>query len=338
MRNMNAQDLSIAELAGQRLMVGFDGLICDADLESLIRELKVGGLILFSPNLDTRDQITELCRSAQDVARAAGHSPLFIAIDQEGGEVARLRAPFTEFPGNPYMESESDAESFGRVTAGELSNLGINMNMAPVMDLAPENFQSIMAGRSFGSDPQWVSRLGTVVIRTLQKNGVMAVAKHFPGIGRTTIDSHLDLPVLETDETELDAYDLIPFYAAIEADAAGFMLSHIRYAGVDPEWPASLSEAIARGLLRQTMGFDGVVMTDDLDMGAVRNYFDFRTCTERILAADIDIALICHRSPDMEAVYEIIYNSLKQSEDIRRRGELSADRILQLKRTYLARL
>jgi len=325
----------MSELAGQRLMVGFDGLTCDADLEVLIRQLKVGGLILFSRNLDTRQQIIELCRKSQEIARSAGHPPLLIAIDQEGGEVARLRAPFTEFPGNPHMTSESDAEDFGRVTAGELSELGINMNMAPVMDIAPENFQSIMAGRAFGSDPQWVSRLGTVVIRALQENGVMAVAKHFPGIGRTTLDSHLDLPVLDTDESELDAYDLIPFYAAIAADAAGFMLSHIRYTGVDPKWPASLSEAIARDLLRQTMGYNGVVMTDDLDMGAIRNHFDIRTSTKQILAADIDIALICHRSPDMETVYEIIYNSLKHSEDLRKRGEVSANRILSLKQKYL---
>ena len=332
---MKSAKLSISELAGERLMVGFNGLTCDADLEFLIRNLKVGGLILFSGNLDSRDQIIELCRSAQETARSAGHSPLLIAIDQEGGEVARLRAPFTEFPGNPHMTAESDAETFGRVTAGELSDLGINMNMAPVMDVAPEHVQSIMAGRAFGSDPQWVSRMGKVVIRTLQEHGVMAVAKHFPGIGRTTLDSHLDLPVLETDETELAAFDLISFYAAMEAGAAGFMLSHIRYTGVDPEWPASLSETIARDLLRQTMGYDGVVMTDDLDMGAIRNHFDIRTCTERILAADIDMALICHRSPDMETVYEIIYNRLKHSEDLRRRGEVSADRILTLKQKYL---
>ena len=332
---MNAQNLSISELAGQRLMVGFDGLTCDADLEFLIRVLKVGGLILFSRNLDTREQITELCRRSQEVAASAGHPPLLIAIDQEGGEVARLRAPFTEFPGNLHMADESDAEDFGRVTAGELTGLGINMNMAPVMDLAPENVQSIMAGRAFGADPQWASRLGTAVIRTLQENGVMAVAKHFPGIGRTTLDSHLDLPVLDTDHTELEAYDLIPFYAAIEADATGFMLSHIRYTGVDTEWPASLSEAIARNLLRQTMGYNGVVMTDDLDMGAIRNHFDIRTCTRQILAADIDIALICHRSPDMETVYEIIYNRLKHSEDLKRRGEISVHRILALKEKYL---
>jgi len=333
---MNAQDLSIAELAGQRIMVGFNGLICDADLEFLIRDLKVGGLILFSCNIDSKDQISELCQSAQDTARSAGHPPLLIAIDQEGGEVARLKAPFTEFPGNPRMKAESDAEHFGRVAAGELSNLGINMNMAPVMDLAPENVESIMAGRAFGSDPQWVSRLGTVVIQTLQENGVMAVAKHFPGIGRTTLDSHLDLPVLETNETDLEDYDLIPFCAAIEAGVAGFMLSHIRYTGLDDEWPASLSETIARNLLRRKMGYGGVVMTDDLDMGAIRNHFTIQTCTERILAADIDIALICHRSPDMETIYELIYNSLKRSEDLRRRGELAVNRILELKKRYLS--
>lgn len=316
-------------------MVGFDGTGLDEPLKFLIGQIKAGGLILFAANLESPDQIRELCFAAQDYAGQCGQPPLFIAIDQEGGQVARLKAPFTRFPGNPHMRHAADAEHFAEVTAAELNQVGINMNMAPVMDVAPENINSIMAQRAFGGNPDWVARLGLTVIEHLQRNNIMAVAKHFPGIGRTILDSHLDLPVLDDDLAALEGFDLIPFKACIQHGVCGIMLSHIFYPQLDEQWPASLSKYIANDLLRRRMGYDGLVMTDDLDMGAIAKHYDIQICIRQILAADIDQALICHQGPNIEIAFEQIVKEITDSAEMKDRGVESAGRILKTKRKYI---
>ncbi len=315
-------------------MIGFDGTELGAETRALIAELHIGGLILFSQNLDTPEQIARLCRQAQAQAAACGLPPLFIAIDQEGGQVARLREPFTVFDGNPAMRGRNDAAHFGRVTAAELSALGINMDMAPVVDVA-FTADSVMDRRAFAGDPARVAEMGVAVIEALQGNGVMAVAKHFPGIGRTTLDSHLDRPLLDTPWRELAASDLLPFEAAVRRGVSGVMLSHIVYRDRDPRWPASLSVKIAHDVLRDRMGYDGLVMTDDLDMGAIKKYYDIDTVMQRVLAADIDLALICHRGPDIARAYEVMLSELGKSARLRRRARRSAGRILATKEKYI---
>lgn len=332
---MNSDQFSDGQLAGQRLMVGFDGTTLTRDLKYLIDTVRVGGIILFSRNIHDPEQLGELCRSVQDHALICGQPPLFIAVDQEGGKVARLRSPFTEFEGNPSMRNETDAVSFSTITARELKEVGINMNMAPVMDVAFADVDSIMAGRSFGDDPYWTARMGTVVIEQMQKNGIMAVAKHFPGIGRTTLDSHLDRPHLDTVPEKLMRADMVPFTAAIHHDVAGIMLSHIVYEKIDANWPASLSPPIAADLLRKKLGYNGVVLTDDLDMGAVKEYYPIETVIKQIMAADIDQALICHRSPDIEAAVERMTSILRETPGMRKRAQASVKRILALKASYL---
>ncbi len=332
---MKANGFSEQQLAGQRLMAGFDGTCLNDDLRFLIDSLKVGGIILFSYNISDPEQLKKLCSSVQEYAALSGQPPLLIAIDQEGGQVARLKEPFTRFPGNPAMKDEKDAKHFARVTAGELMGLGINMNMAPVMDLAPEGMSGIMAKRSFGHDPERVSKMGTCVIKHLQKNGVMAVAKHFPGIGRTVLDSHVDLPLLGAELSVLESSDFIPFEAAIQHDVAGIMLSHIVYEKIDPKWPASLSTRIAKGLLRERMGFKGLVITDDLDMGAISNHYDIKTGIRQILSADIDIPLICHKGPAVEIAFDEILSALQNSEELMGAGIASVNRIMDVKRQYL---
>ncbi|MFW6332078.1 MAG: beta-N-acetylhexosaminidase [Thermodesulfobacteriota bacterium] len=331
---MNFSELTDAQAAGQRLMAGFDGTDLNAELKRLIDTLLVGGVILFSRNIVDPNQLQALCRSIQEWARKAGQPPLFIAIDQEGGKVARLKPPFTQFPGNPHMKDESDAEAFARITASELTGMGINMDMAPVLDVAPQEGESVMADRVFGCDPEQVARMGCRVIEVLQNNGIMAVAKHFPGIGRTLLDSHLDLPTLEATPAELEAFELPPFAAAIRNGVAGMMLSHIRYSGLDAEWPASLSIAVARDLLRERMGYDGLVLTDDLDMGAIHNYFDTRIVIKRVLQAEIDIALICHAGPAIQTACDEILENW-HTEDLHLKNRACVERILRMKRTYL---
>ncbi|MBC2717761.1 MAG: beta-N-acetylhexosaminidase [Desulfobacteraceae bacterium] len=323
-------------MAGQRLMVGFDGTIFNSDLESLIKDLKVSGIILFSQNIENPDQLTTLCKSIQSYALVCGQPPMFIAIDQEGGTVARLRKPhFKEFPSVTALKNESDAKAFSRDMATELSKLGINMNMAPVMDVAPTDIASIMKKRIFGNDPKQVSKMGRTIIKHHQKQNIMAVAKHFPGIGRTTTDSHLELPELAVTENDLDSFDLIPFKAAVESRVSGIMLSHIRYTDIDSVWPASLSPEIARNLLRNRMGFNGIVMTDDLDMGAIKNHYDIQTVIRQVLAAEIDLALICHKGPNIEIAFKEMKKNISEDRKLKEKNNESLKRIMACKKIFL---
>jgi len=332
---MEITKMSNAQLAGQRLMVGFEGTVLNEDLKFLINRLKIGGIILFAINIESPDQIQDLCRSIQDYARICQQPPLFIAIDQEGGLVARLKEPFTIFPGNPHMKSEADAVRFAEITAAEMNQIGINMNMAPVMDVSSEGSGSIMAQRTFGDNPDWVSRLGVKIIEHLQLNKIMAVAKHFPGIGRTALDSHLDMPVLHDDLSVMERLDLIPFEAGIRSGVSGVMLSHIFYSQLDPQWPASLSLQIAKNLLREQMQFDGLVLTDDLDMGAITKHYDIQTAVHQILAADIDLTLICHKGPSIEIAFEEMAKEITDAPAIKASGMESVERIMKAKRKYI---
>ena len=332
---MDEKQLSNATLAGQRLVIGFDGTAFSPELERRMEELKIGGVILFSGNIETPVQLKELCVAIQRKARSLDLPPPFIAIDQEGGMVARLKPPFTVFPGSPAMKCAMDAGLFADITSSELSRVGVNMNMAPVVDVAPEGFESVMEGRMFGKDPAWTAELGTAVVERLQKGGVMAVAKHFPGIGRTTLDSHLDLPVSDIEPDDLRGFDLIPFRAAIEKQVAGVMLSHVTYEKLDDQWPASLSTTISRDLLRKELGFQGLAITDDLDMGAIEKHFDIETCIGRIFEADIDIALICHPSPKIDEAFEALLRAVESGQESRKKAEQSIARILDCKRRFL---
>ncbi len=331
---MDIAAFSPEQSAGQRLMVGFDGTELNRDLKFLIKTLKVGGIILFARNLINPGQIKRLCSSIQEYARSCGQPPLFISIDQEGGKVARLKEPFTQFPGNPEMKGPEDAIHFARVTAAELTEIGVNMNLAPVLDVTPEGINSVQASRVFGHDPLWVSELGTVVIDHLQANNIMAVAKHFPGIGRIILDPHHEISDLDIDADAMQTTDLLPFKAAIENNVAGIMLSHIRYPKMDARWPASLSTTIANDLLRRQMGYCGVIMTDDLDMGAIKKHYDIKTVLRQILSADIDIALICHKGPDIKNAFEEILDAQNRSQSIKAKGMKSLERIMNLKSKY----
>ncbi|MGD9973477.1 MAG: beta-N-acetylhexosaminidase [Desulfatirhabdiaceae bacterium] len=325
---MTKNGLIQKQLSGQQLMVGFDGIEMNAELEHLIGHIGVGGVILFSRNIVSKEQVTRLCADIQACAQTHEIPRLFIAIDQEGGQVARLKAPFTEFEGNPSMTSAEDAIRFARITARELNEIGVNMDLAPVMDVVPPDLDGIMSKRVFGRDPEWVAQMGCVVIDHLQQNNMMAVAKHFPGIGRTVLDSHMDLPTLETGLHELESTDLIPFAAAIRQGVAGIMLSHILYTAIDPEWPASLSISIARDLLRRQMGYTGLVMTDDLDMGAIAKHYDLSLSVNRAILAEIDLILICHSGPAIDTAADLLRRIETDEPDLTRHA---IDRILRVK-------
>ncbi|MCP4673732.1 MAG: glycoside hydrolase family 3 protein [Desulfobacula sp.] len=321
-------------MAGQRLMLGFDGIELNDDLKYIINQIKACGIILFKRNIETPAQVAALCRGCQEYAKTCGLPPLFIAVDQEGGSVARLKEPFTIFKGNPFIESVDDAKNFASITADELKQAGINMNFAPVLDVVPDGVDSIMKYRAFKGNAKQVSKLGIKVICGLQKKKILAVAKHFPGIGRTIKDSHFHLPVLNIDFKTLEQSDLLPFKDAKENDVSGVMLSHILYPKLDDKWQASLSPHIAKELLRKKIGFNGLVMTDDLDMKAIRH--DMKTCIRQILKSDIDIALICHKGPDIDTAFNEITRQIDKSEKLYKACEQSLQRILKYKKKYLS--
>ena len=314
-------------------MLGFDGFEMNDGLKEAIERFWAGGIILFRYNIASPEQLKQLCADAQALAKSLGRPPLFIAVDQEGGTVARLRAPFTEFPGNPHIHSRKEAEAFARVTAAELSAGGINMNLAPVLDMVPPGAESIMEKRAFPGDADQVSVLGGAVIDTLQENGVMAVAKHFPGIGRTVLDSHHTLPVLDIDTHTLESNDMVPFRRACDQGVAGVMLSHIMFPQQDPHWQASLSPIIAKKMLREKLNYQGLLLTDDLDMKAISH--DMETCVRQIFLADIDLTLICHRGPDMERAFTHMIHLMESETNFRDMGRISVDRILAMKKVKL---
>lgn len=324
---------SIENLAGQRLMLGFDGRALDSGLKTMIKDFRAGGIILFRYNVESHSQVRTLCTEAQAYAQSCGLPPLFIAIDQEGGVVARLRHPFREFPGNPHIHTPDQARAFARDCGQDLLDLGINMNLAPVLDVVPEGMPSIMKERAFPGDAGQVAELGTEVITTFQDAGLMAVAKHFPGIGSTVKDSHLTLPVMAADRQALEARDLIPFRAAIRAGVAGVMLSHISYPALDKEWQASLSTVIARDLVRRDLGYQGLVLTDDLDMKAIS--LDMDTCMKRVLEAEVDLALICHTGPGIQQGYDALCRYLETDPGLKERAERSFGRIMAAKTRFL---
>lgn len=331
---MNHQSTTARERAGQRVMAGFRGTEFNSEIEYLISNLKIGGLILFALNIETPAQVKALCDRAQACAASQGLPPLLIAIDQEGGVVARLKAPrFKTFPGNPAITTRDEAKAFARSMAEELARVGINLNLAPVLDVVPAGFDSIMASRALPGDPEQVAALGACIIETLQANGIMACAKHFPGIGRTVLDSHFELPVLHAHGTRLESSDLVPFTRAVKADVATMMLSHILFTALDPVWPASLSPVIADRLLRDKIGFRGVSMTDDLDMKAIKQ--DISTCITQILRANIDLALICHTGPDIEQAVLEVEKQTGRDERLFRMADQSLERITRLKKRFL---
>lgn len=324
---------NLAEIAGSRLMTGFNDTTLTANLEHFIKDFKIGGVILFRRNIENPKQLAKLCENIQECAKDNGLPPLFISIDQEGGNVSRLGVPFTQFPkGAPGLVTVENTVEFAEITALELNACNINMDMAPVLDVAPKGFGSFMEKRVLGTTPESVAKLGLAMISSFQSNGIIPVGKHFPGIGRTIPDSHIELPVFEDTLESLRAFDLIPFQEAIQGGLEAIMLSHILYTKLDAAYPASLSASIVKRLLREGMGFNGVVMTDDMDMGAIVENYGYVEAVTKALDATVDIILVCHESEKIEQTFNLL---LEDTENNKESAEESYARIMRLKDKYL---
>lgn len=283
---------------GQLVIVGFDGHTAPPGLKALAREFDLAGVILFARNVDSPSQVADLGREIGSLAREL---PLWISVDQEGGRVARLRAPFTEWPPMITLGRAGDgalAERFARALAAELRAVGFNLDYAPVLDVQTNPANTVIGDRAFGERPADVARLGRVIIRALQSEGIAACGKHFPGHGDTSADSHHTLPIVEHSPQRLREVELVPFRAAIHEGVASIMTAHVLIPALDEERPVSLSRAIVHGWLREELGYQGLVMSDDLGMRAISDRYGSDVAAAAAIAAGCDAVLLC--GPDLE--------------------------------------
>ena len=337
--------LDLSELnnkIGRLFMVGIPGTQLDSGTEALIRDYCPGGVILFSRNIEDPLQLTRLCIDLQDRAMKYHGIPLFLAIDQEGGRVARLREPFTLFPGNAAIGEDSSpqdkAMEFARVTAREMTLVGLNMDLAPVVDVRRGQPEKHLTGRTFGDDPEKVAQLGRIIVKVLQQNGIMAVAKHFPGLGRTSVDPHHQLPTIKLDVKEMEEINFPPFDAAIREGVSGVMTSHAIYPSLDPVNPSTLSRDILTKLLRERLNFQGLIITDDMEMGAIKKNWGVAKGATMAFEAGADILLICEDQNSVIESIDAFREKVLKGQITFRRVHQSIERIMKAKSRFLANL
>ena len=328
-------EMTIEEKVGQLIMVGFEGTQANEAIETHIRERFVGGVVLFSRNIQSPQQTAELANELQRLAEATARQiPLFIGIDQEGGWVIRLKEGATVLPGNMALGATNStelAERAGEITAVELAAVGVNLNFAPVMDVNNNPDNPVIGRRSFGESPELVSRLGISYIRGLQRNGVLATAKHFPGHGDTTVDSHFELPTVSHDLERIHALELQPFRAAIDADVAAIMTAHIIYPAFDADRPATLSPTILTDLLRKELGFDGLLITDDMEMKAIDDRYRSGEAAVMAVEAGADIVMVLWTPTKQIEVFDSLLSAVKSGRISQVRLDQSVKRILKSK-------
>jgi beta-N-acetylhexosaminidase len=320
------------ESLGIHLLVGFNGTTFGGELKSLVEELHIGGVVLFKRNVQSLEQLQALVDEAQAFAMEKLGRPLLFAVDQEGGPVQRLAPPFERLPSaqDLALGGPDILARWAAIAARELSSLGVQVNLAPVLEVLPSGNGHFMESRALGSDPEQVSRLGNLWIQTLQTNGVSATAKHFPGLGLSELDPHHYAPVIRwPDESAMDR-DLLPFRRAIGEGVHCVMTSHALYPGLDPVWPATLSPVVSRDLLRGKLGFEGALLSDDLDMAAVSEKFSWEEVARQGLLASIDFFLLCQHSRNIEPFFRALQDCVRNDRVLAECSARSSGRIRRL--------
>jgi beta-N-acetylhexosaminidase len=335
---MELVDLSkwtIRQKIGQMLQCGFDGLEPNEDIVKLIKEHAIGGVILFARNVRDNRQVAEMNASLQRAALEAGVEPLWISIDQEGGMVARLTEGVALMPGNMAIAAGGSAEAAyqaANITGQELRALGINLNFAPDLDVNNNPNNPVIGVRSFGESSSRVGDFGVEAIRGLQDGQVVATAKHFPGHGDTDVDSHLDLPTISHPRERIYEVELPPFRRAIEADVDAIMSSHIYFPAFEPDkLPATLSRRVLTGLLREELAYEGVIMTDCMEMNAIAVHYGTVEATVMAIEAGADTVLLSHRHDLQYAAIEALVEAVASGRLTEARLDASVRRLLALK-------
>lgn len=278
---------------GQLAVVGFAGTSLGPEVQALAREFDLGGVILFKRNVESPEQVAEVAVEAQQLSRDV---PLWVGVDQEGGRVARLRHPLTEWPPMMALGRSADdglATRFATALAAELRAVGFSIDFAPVLDVLTNPKNPAIGDRALGDRAEVVAKMSAAIVTALQGAGVAACGKHFPGHGDTGVDSHLDLPLVESPPDRLEAVDFVPFRAAIEAGVAAIMTGHLLVPSLDEEHPATLSRRVVTDVLRGDLGFDGLVFTDDMDMKAIAGRMTQDRAVVSAVAAGCDVTLLC---------------------------------------------
>jgi beta-N-acetylhexosaminidase len=330
------KDMSLEEKLGQMLIVGIEGYEIDLGTRQMIEELHVGGFILFGKNIESTEQLLELNNSLKS-ANAINKIPLFISVDEEGGRVSRIPSTIINLPTNKdigRIYNEEFSYEIGMLLAEKVKALGFNMNFAPVLDINSNPKNPVIGDRAFGSKPAVVRDLGVQTMTGISFGGVIPVIKHFPGHGDTAIDSHVGLPSVDNDLERLNSFELIPFEAAINNGAESVMVAHILLPKIDAENPASLSTAIITNILRRQLNFDGVVITDDMTMGAIMKNYDLAAAAVQAVKAGNDIVLVAHKYENALATMKSLKEAVQAGEITEQRIDQSVYRILKLKQQY----
>lgn len=325
--------LTIKEAVGQMFMVGMSGTEPDYYITKMIKERDIGGVILTGPNIESLDQTQALVSELQKLStETSSPIPLLIAVDEEGGSVTR--APWiASHPAAALVGQSRDPEWANQIAKDVGQNLkeaGINTNLAPVVDAG---LGAAIGDRSYGTDPNLVSRMGAATIEGFEGVGMVSAAKHFPNHGPADQDSHVGSPIIEHDMSTIETQDLPPFKAAIDAGVPMVMVGHLIYPAIDPALPTSLSPRTIR-LLREDLGFNGVIITDDLNMeGATRGGTVAQAAVEAI-SAGADMLLLSAQPQDQAEAYEAVEQAVQSGEISREQINQSVGRILRLKEEY----
>jgi beta-N-acetylhexosaminidase len=334
--------MNLNEKIGQMLVLGWmgdseDELLTLSDRpRRMVADMHVGGVILMTRNTRTPDQMRKLTGDLQALAAESDLPPLLICIDQEGGPKTRLTPPHFRASRDMWAVGETgdprEARAEAAAIGNELKSMGINWDLAPVLDVNNNPANPVIGRRSFGDDPSKVATMAAEAVRGLQGDaGVMACGKHFPGHGDTSVDSHAALPVIEHSLDRLQSVELSPFRSAIDAGIASIMTSHILFPALDPELPATLSRRILTGLLRGTLGFEGVIVTDCLEMRGVAGRWSYADAAVLSVQAGADMLLCCH-TPDAQAQVRVgLLEAVRSGRITEQRIDVSLERVLKAK-------
>lgn len=323
-------NMSDADKVGQLLMIGIHGKTLNDDAKFMLNEYRVGGIILFDRNMESKNQVKSLITDINKTGKSAGLTPLFIGIDQEGGAVARMEDQLIKVPPAEELGKEpiEQAVSLAKQSGTELKDLGFNINFAPVADLG------LTYGRSFSTNPDEVVRYASAVGKAYDEAGLWYSYKHFPGIGKTDVDLHADTSVVPVSKETLLNEDTKVFVDLIKQskpNTYAIMVSHAMYPQIDADHPSSLSKVLITDWLRKYMGYNGVVVTDDMDMGALAKHYTFGDMAVQSILAGSDILLVCHEYEHMQEAYNGLMKAVKDGRISKERLDESVKRILLMK-------
>ena len=324
--------MTLDEKIGQMIITGFNGSEYNDDMDRLINEYKVGGVILFARNIEDSNQMIDLTRALQE---NNNNLPLFISIDEEGGRVSRLPDDVEKFPSAftiGLINDQQTAYENGKEIGYTLKRLGINLDYAPVLDIYSNENNTVIGDRAFSTEESIVSTMGIATMEGIEDSDIIPVVKHFPGHGDTEVDSHYGLPIVYKTLEELRNFEFIPFVKAIESGCDVIMVSHIILNEVDSINPASLSKIVISDLLRKDMGFDKVVITDDMSMGAITSIMSIEEACIKSIEAGCDILLLGNAYEEIEQVINSIKLKLYNGEISEEQINKSVKRILELKK------